>query len=161
LKLRSCALLAACATLWLSACPSRTQVDAATAAGLIVTDTWARATPTAAIGAAYFTIANHTAEADTLLSVATPLAAQAELHRTITAAGMARMRPAGEVIVPAGHTLKAEPGGLHVMLYELVRPLAAGEAIPLTLTFARAGAVTVMLEVRAATSGALQAHARY
>jgi hypothetical protein len=42
------------------------------------------------------------------------------------------------------------PGGLHVMLIGLTRPLAAGERVPLTLRFERAGAVTVEAEVQAA-----------
>jgi copper(I)-binding protein len=151
-------MVAACAIVVLPAC----QPAADPAAQLSVTGAWARITPAATnVGAAYFTIINHTAEADTLLSVASPVAAQAELHRTITEDGIARMRPAGKVLVPARGSVKAEPGGLHVMLHQLVRPLVAGERVPLILRFARAGAVTVTLEVRSATSGALHAHVRY
>lgn len=155
MKFHSCVLAAACAALLLSACQSASDTEPPAATGIAITDAWARATPAAAnVGAAYFTLTNPTAEADTLLWVTSPVAARAELHRTLHENGMARMRPAGEVIVPAGQTVQAEPGGLHVMLYGLARPLAAGEAVPLTLTFARTGAVTVTLEVRSLTSGA-------
>jgi copper(I)-binding protein len=153
-KIRSRVLVAAGAALLLSACQSQSDTDHPASVGIAITDAWARATPAATnVGAAYFTLTNSTAEADTLRSVTTPAAARAELHRTTNENGMAHMRPAGEIAVPAGQTVKAEPGGLHVMLYELARPLAAGDSVPLTLTFARAGAVTVTLEVRPLTSG--------
>ena len=40
-----------------------------------------------------------------------------------------------------------EPGGIHLMLMGLTAPLKKGESVPLTLTFAKAGAATVQLEV--------------
>jgi copper(I)-binding protein len=151
------ALVASCAALLLSACQNRS--DTAPPAGLVVTGAWARATPVTTVGAAYFSIANHGAEPDTLLAVASPVAGRAELHRTLTEDGVVRMRPAGQVAIPAGQVVKAEPGGLHVMLHELAAPLAPGDAVPLALTFARAGTVTVTLEVRAATGLAHYRHA--
>jgi copper(I)-binding protein len=41
--------------------------------------------------------------------------------------------------LPAGKTVSLNPTGLHVWLANLNRPLKAGETIPLTLEFEKAG----------------------
>ena len=40
-----------------------------------------------------------------------------------------------------------EPGGLHVMLFDLAAPLVAGDVFPLTLVFEKAGEVTTQVQV--------------
>ena len=42
-----------------------------------------------------------------------------------------------------------EPGGYHVMLIDLVKPLEVGQTVPVTLTFAKAGTIEVTATVRA------------
>ena len=107
---------------------------------------WARATPgNSEIGAAYATI--RSSAADRLVAAATPVAAKAELH-TVEMAGMVmKMRPVAGLDIPAGTPVSLKPGGYHIMLTGLVRPLRAGETFPLTLTFAKAGARTVTVAV--------------
>ena len=51
--------------------------------------------------------------------------------------------------MPAGGTVSFAPGGYHVMLMNLVAPLEVGQSVPVTLTFATAGEITVNAEVRA------------
>ena len=60
------------------------------------------------------------------------------------------MRQVQSIDVPAGGTAELKPGGLHVMLIGLSQPLTLGTKIPLTLTFERAGPVTVEVMVEAA-----------
>ena len=45
------------------------------------------------------------------------------------------------------------PGGLHIMLMGLKRKLKRGERFPLTLRFAAAGEVTVMVSVHGPGAG--------
>jgi copper(I)-binding protein len=117
--------------------------------GLAVTHPWTRPTVGGmSMGVAYFDIENRGRSADTLLAVSSPVADSAELHRSIIEDGMARMRPAGEIVIAPGATVKAEPEGLHVMLHGLKQPLVAGSQVPLTLTFSSAGEITVQLDVR-------------
>jgi hypothetical protein len=47
-----------------------------------------------------------------------------------------------EVPVPAAATVRFEPGGLHLMLLDIVGPLTPGMEVELTLRFATAGPVT-------------------
>ena len=60
---------------------------------------------------------------------------------------MARMRPAGALVVGPNATLTAEPGGLHLMLVDLKSPLVAGTLVPLVLAFKAAGEITVQLKI--------------
>jgi len=118
------------------------------AADLMISAAWARATvPGVAVGAAYFTIENHGKQADMLLGASSPAAANATFHRTTQDNGVAHMRPAGDIVIAAGQTLKLAPTGLHLMLSGLRQPLAAGTRVPVTLSFRRAGKVTVQVAV--------------
>ena len=53
-----------------------------------------------------------------------------------------------KIDIPAGQTVKLEPGGYHVMIMNLSADLKAGDTVELTLTFQRAGKVTIKAEVK-------------
>jgi copper(I)-binding protein len=115
---------------------------------LVIGHPWSRPTvsgmPT---GVAYLSITNKGSLQDTLISASTPAAARVEFHRTSLDAGMARMRPAGALVVKPNATITAEPGGLHLMLVDLKSPLVAGTSVPLVLQFESAGEITVQLKI--------------
>jgi copper(I)-binding protein len=113
---------------------------------LAVSDAWARATPgKSTTGAAYATIESPTA--DRLVAASTPVANKAELH-TMSMSGMVmKMRPIAGVDIPAGQKVTLAPGGMHIMLVGLKKPLTAGQSFPLALTFAKAGTRTVEVTV--------------
>ena len=58
------------------------------------------------------------------------------------------MRPVESIELPAGKTVKLEPGGYHIMLLELAKPLEVGQTFDVTLSFKMAGDRTVTAEVR-------------
>ncbi len=112
---------------------------------------WARATVASVPnGGAFMELNNTGKEADRLVSAASPAAERVELHTHIDDGGVMKMRQVPAVELAPGATLKLAPGGLHVMLLGLKEPLVKGKTIPLTLTFEKAGAVTVEIEVQAA-----------
>lgn len=118
------------------------------AGDISVKDPWARASiGTSRPGAAFVGIRNAGAEADRLTGVESPVAGHADLHRTSMVDGVMKMEPSGPVAVPAGGMVMMEPGGYHIMLMKLKTPLEEGTTFPLTLTFERAGAVTVEVSV--------------
>lgn len=101
-------------------------------------------------GAAYMTLHNTGDADDTLVAAAADVSERIELHEHIMDDGVMRMREVdGGIAVPAGGTAVLEPGGLHIMLLGLHAPLLEGESFPLTLTFERAGEVTVDVAVEA------------
>lgn len=129
---------------------------AAEAHGISVTDAWAR--PTIGKGrttAAYLTITNEGTTDDVLQAVKSPSAERVEMHETkMTAEGVMQMRPLDEGLpIPAGGTAELKPGGTHVMVMGLEATLAEGGDLPLTLEFAEAGSVDVMVRVRKGAGG--------
>jgi copper(I)-binding protein len=108
---------------------------------------WARATPgKSTTAAAYVSIAS--GDDDRLVAFTSPLAEQVQLHEDRTENGIARMRQLDGIAIHAGERLVFKPNGLHLMLIGLKQPLAAGQNVPLTLTFAKAGVVETQILVR-------------
>jgi periplasmic copper chaperone A len=102
--------------------------------------------------AGYFTV-NGGAQADRLLSVASPMA-RIEMHETVMANGAMRMAPMKSAAVSAGGRVAFEPGGKHLMIYGLPAEVRPGAVLTLTFTFERAGAVPVRAVARSATDAA-------
>ncbi len=109
-----------------------------------------RGAPAAGLGngAVYVTIENRGGTPDALLAAATDAARTAELHETINDGGVMRMRPLPKFEVSGGAKLEMKPGGHHIMLLGLTCDLKPGDTVKLTLTFERAGRMTVDAPVR-------------
>jgi copper(I)-binding protein len=115
---------------------------------ITVSQAWARPTPPAAtVAAVYFSISNSGSQADRLEAVSSPIATKVELHESRNVQGVIEMREVTALECPAGATLRSEPGGLHVMLTGLNRPLTAGSAFSLALRFRDAGVLTLQVAV--------------
>ena len=107
-----------------------------TTKGLAAKDGWVRAsTPGAKNAAAYVTIMNHGMKSDALIGVASNVSAKVELHSHKNDSGVMRMRQIVSVPVPAHTVAELKPGGDHIMLMGLKRPLKAGDHIMLRLSF--------------------------
>lgn len=95
-------------------------------------------------------VVNGTAQDDELVEARSSVADHVSIHRSDTdAAGRATMTAVARLSVPARSTVTFEPGGLHVMLTGIHRPLEVGERIPLRLRFERAGWVQAQVAVQA------------
>ena len=128
---------------------------------LVVQDPWAREMPpVSATGALWFRVVNH-GGADRIVSVQSPFAERAELHTHEMEDGVAKMRHLPSVEVPAHGDLVFEPGDRHVMLIGLNEALVAGESFPVTIRFAQAGEMEVLVRVRSSETagyGGLSIH---
>lgn len=93
-----------------------------------------------------------------LVAAGSPAAARVEMHSSSVEGGVMRMRALSRVDLPAGQTVRLAPGGNHLMLVDLKRPLKPGDIVALTLSVQPSGAtagtslttVNVEAEVRAA-----------
>ncbi|MGP0105012.1 copper chaperone PCu(A)C [Rhodoblastus sp.] len=123
-------------------------------AAIRIEQPWARATPAGATaGAVYMTIDNLADAEDRLTGVSSDAAARTEIHEMKMADGIMKMRAVADgLAVPAHGAAALKPGGYHVMLIGLKKPLTAGEKVVLTLDFAKAGKVEVSAQVMALTS---------
>lgn len=102
---------------------------------LSVTDASVRLSPVRTNpSAAYFTI-HGGAQDVSLIGVSTEVAIRSEMHESMKMGSMASMKPVTSVQVPAGSTVKFEPGGKHVMLWEVNPGLAPPRHITLNLVF--------------------------
>ncbi|VIO74855.1 copper chaperone PCu(A)C [Bradyrhizobium ivorense] len=139
--------LAAFATALVSASARAEDVKAG---DLVITQAWARATPSGAkIGGGYLTIENKGTAPDRLVSGSGDVAGRMEIHEMAMDNGVMKMRPLDKgVTIEPGKTLKLAPGGFHLMMFDLKNPLKQGDKVPVTLQFEKAGKVTVSLDVQ-------------
>lgn len=123
-------------------------------ASIQVTTAWSRELPpTAPVGAAFMHIENHSEQADRLISAQSSIADVTELHAHIHAGDVMRMVKVESIDIPAHGDLTLEPGGYHVMLIDLKKPLIAGETLPLTLQFEHAGAMDITVNIKSSDAG--------
>lgn len=126
---------------------------------IMVEDAYAfSASPSAKSGAAFMMLMNHGEEDDRLLSASSGAAQRVELHSSAEDdAGVVRMAPIEDGIdIPAGGSAMLARGGDHVMFMGLNGAFTDGDTVPVTLTFEKAGEITVDIPVdldRAAGDG--------
>jgi periplasmic copper chaperone A len=145
------ALPVACLVLLASPWPAL--IAAAQPVALTAQDAWIRATPAADVAAAYLTLHNSGTQPVVVIAVRSPAAAAAMIHETTLVNGQSRMRAHEPLRIAPGETVRFAPGGLHIMLHTLARPLAAGEQVPLELLLEGGGSLTVTARVRALGDG--------
>jgi copper(I)-binding protein len=115
---------------------------------------WSRPTASAAMpGVVYVTVTDSGAPT-TLVRIATPIAAQAQMHRSLMQNGMMEMLPVASLPVAPGKPITFGPGGYHIMLTGLNGALSAGQTFPLTLTFVDGSRITTTVTVLPMTADA-------
>ncbi|WP_370819570.1 copper chaperone PCu(A)C [Pandoraea anhela] len=122
---------------------------ASPAAQVDVSDAWARGTvPGQTSSAVYMTLQAH--QPTTLLSVSTPVAANADVHEMKLDGTLMKMRalPKG-LPLEANKPVELKPGSYHIMLTDLKTPLKKGDTVPVTLKFETADHKTSELQVQA------------
>lgn len=151
LALAACAWLGAGSALAATpAAKAAAQAPAKAAATLHVVDVRIPAVPPVSRnGVAFFSVHNAGSKADVLTGVESPIADTVELHAMEMRGALVGMSRVRAITVPAGGHVELVPGGRHVMLIGLRKPLVAGDRVPLTLVFRDAGRVAVEAQVHA------------
>ena len=137
-------------TLLFAGCGQSPQVEQ-----LTVSKAWARPTPEAAtMAAVYMTV--ESPRDDELIALRTPIAESAMIHVSSTGmqsggghhGGTTQMVMEESILLvePTKESVLA-PGGMHVMLEKLRRPLKEGDVFQLDMTFKNAGVVPVTVLV--------------
>ena len=94
-------------------------------------------------GAAYFTLSQASGAPRKLVGVSVDLAGRAEMHETKGGS----MAPVEEVPLEPGQSIKFEPGGFHVMLFDLDPKLRFQKEVALTITLDDGGKATAQAPV--------------
>jgi len=99
-----------------------------------IKDAWVRPTnPGQEVGAAYMTFLS--AKDTTLISVESEAAESVEIHSMTMQNGIMKMRMLNALSLVAGKPYKLAPGGFHLMLFGLKKPLILGEQVNFVLNF--------------------------
>ena len=131
----------------MSAC---TTVMADTAASVVtVEEAYVRAVPPGQPNSASFMVlTNKSSQDHALVSAESPISNVVELHTHVHDKGMMRMRRIEQIVIPAGKSVKLQPGGHHVMLIGLKQMPKPGDNADLTLVFEDGSKITVSAPVR-------------
>ncbi len=100
----------------------------------------------------YFTIKGGPTD-DRLLTVTSPVVIRVEMHESMTSGGIASMKPLdGGIAVPANTDVKFEPGGKHLMLFNINPGMKVGQTMRLDFVFASGLQLQAYAPLRAAGS---------
>ena len=144
---------------WVAVLVTSMLVQTGWAATVTVSDAWVRVTvPGQKVSGAYMQIQS---DVDArLISVSSPVVPQVEVHEMKMDGDVMRMRALKSVVLPKGQTVALEPGGFHLMLFNLKKPIVAGDMIPMTLVVESDGkkqSIEVKAEARG-MDGGMQHH---
>ncbi|AJQ95261.1 hypothetical protein YC6258_03225 [Gynuella sunshinyii YC6258] len=104
---------------------------------LSLIDAWVREVPPVMQNSAiFFTVKNDSDEDRIIVSASTEVASLTQVHEHKMVDGLMKMREVkAGVKIPAHSSVMFKPGGYHVMLIKLSKPLPVGTEVELTLTF--------------------------
>ena len=121
-------------------------------AEVTVTEAWVRGTVATQKATGAFMKIRSSDDAK-LVAATSPAAGIVEVHEMAIKDNVMTMRAVDVLPLPAGKTVELKPGGYHVMLIDLVKPLGKGDTVPVTLTIVgkdgRKSTLEVKAEVRA------------
>lgn len=116
-----------------------------------VVDAWIpEAPPVSTVMAAFMTIRNPDADDVKIVSVQSEKFSEIQMHLSIDEDGVAKMLPQKALIIPAHGELQLRPGSYHLMLFNPVAPLKAGDKVTLNFTFADGSKLPVVADVKKA-----------
>jgi copper(I)-binding protein len=98
--------------------------------------------------AAFMIVLNDTTDDMTLVSVNTTAAKTVEMHRHSHVNGVMQMRQVNAIDIESGKQFEFRPGGYHIMLIGLHKPLRHGDNVELELNFASGAKVMLTTMVR-------------
>lgn len=105
---------------------------------------------------AYLRLENDTTQPLILVSASSPVSKKVEIHNHIHEGGVMKMVHLPSLIVPPGETLHFQPGGYHLMLLGLKKPLKEGQIVPITVT--TKGGYNIAIEAKVAKTIAKHHH---
>jgi copper(I)-binding protein len=123
-------------------------------AQVTVAEPWARSTVKEQTATGMFMTLTSKEDAK-LVGAASPAAKIVEVHEMTMDNNVMKMREVKAVALPAGKPVEFKPGGYHMMLIDLAKPLEPGQKVPVTLTIegkdGKRTTVEAVAEVRSAT----------
>ncbi len=114
----------------------------------VVEQAYIRATiPGTSHSSAYMEIENKGKKVVTLLSASSNVSPRIEIHQHTMLEGMMRMRKLNSIDINPKERVKLQPSGLHLMVFDVKKPLKAQQHVKLTLNFSNNESVTMQVPV--------------
>lgn len=114
-----------------------------------VSGVWVRETvPGRNVTAAYAVVENPGSTDLQITGASADVAGRVEMHEMTRSGDMMKMAPVKTITVPAKGKVELKPGGLHIMLFDLKRPLKDGETVELSLTTDKGATVKAKAPVK-------------
>jgi copper(I)-binding protein len=115
-----------------------------------VSGAWSRPAAAGQVAVGYFTVTNTATTPDRLVAVSSPRAEHARIFQSVMVGDIATMpQVKGGLELAPGQAVRFAPGSYHLMFEPLKTAQRLGDTLPVVLTFARAGQVTVKFAVAA------------
>ncbi len=86
-------------------------------------------------GAVYFVLRNNSDQTLIVNHIHSPISDHIEVHRNYYEEGLMKMRPVPHVSVVAGGKMRFEPGGYHLMVFDMSPTPEIGSSFELTIEF--------------------------
>ncbi|MCW8832393.1 MAG: copper chaperone PCu(A)C [Colwellia sp.] len=103
--------------------------------------------PGSNVSSAYMIIANNSEKAVTLLGATSSISPRVEIHQHTMVGGLMRMRKTDAIIIKANERVILQPSGLHLMLFDVKKPLQSQHKVELTLRFSDKKSVSLQVPV--------------
>jgi periplasmic copper chaperone A len=121
---------------------------------IFVSNAWVQAMPPSqTTTAAYMTIANNSQKEAVLVSASSDIAGAVEIHQMSDMNGMMNMAMVANIHIPAQGKVTLKPGGYHVMLIDLKKPVNKDDIVPIILHFQDGTVIVVNAKVNSILVG--------
>lgn len=115
---------------------------------ILIEHAYIRATiPGTTHSSSYMEIENTGENAVTLLSAKSDISDRIEIHQHLMNDGMMRMRKLEALVIESKTRVKLQPSGLHLMLFDVKKPLKPKQTIEVTLNFSNNVSVIMPIPV--------------
>lgn len=123
---------------------------------IVIQHPWSRQSPMKAdVAAGFMTITNTGKMDDRLVKAGSDISAMTQIHTMRMEGDVMKMEELPEgIVIPAGGSVVLKPRSLHIMFMGLKQQLGEGEVFNGTLTFEKAGTVSIEYEVMGMGAGA-------
>jgi copper(I)-binding protein len=116
---------------------------------IAVSNAWVQAMPPSqTTTAVYMTLTNNSKTEAVLTSVSANIASAVEIHQMNDMNGMMHMAMLPNLKIPAQGKVSLQPGGFHIMLIGLKKPVNKGDIVPITLYFQDGSSEAVSAQVK-------------
>lgn len=124
------------------------------ASSIEIKDAYVRATPPGLPNSAAFMKVQNTSTQDiNIVKASSTIAKFVELHTHDMKNGVMKMYQVPKITVPKNGEVTLQPGGFHVMLIGLFKPLKKGEKVTFTLELANGETKTITAPIKSVMSG--------